>query len=130
MLKAFVSFFNELSIERETMLIAFVSFFNEISIEKRNYNLFFSWKEKLSLDHGFQEDNSLEGHHVKGQKLGHGFQEIFTGWKKNALEGTHVEGRSGVRRSGSNSPTEEITMSTTRSKSSLKLKSWEITPHN
>jgi hypothetical protein len=21
------------------------------------------------LDHGFQEDNALEGHHVKGQKL-------------------------------------------------------------
>jgi hypothetical protein len=36
---------------------------------------------------------------------------------------------SGVRISGSNSPTEEITMSTTGSKSS-KLKSWETTPHN
>jgi hypothetical protein len=25
-------------------------------------------------------------------KIGHGFQEIFTGWKKITLEGTHVEG--------------------------------------
>jgi hypothetical protein len=29
---------------------------------------------------------------VTGTKLGHGFQEIFTRWKNNALEGTHVEG--------------------------------------
>ena len=48
----------------------------------------------LLLDHGFQEDNALEGLPCQGTKLSHGFQEIFTGWKKdNSLEGTHVEGR-------------------------------------
>jgi hypothetical protein len=43
------------------MLRASVSFFNELAIEKRNY------AHDLLLYHGFQEDNSLEGHHVKGQ---------------------------------------------------------------
>jgi hypothetical protein len=33
-----VSFFNDLDIERKTMLKAFVSFFNEIAMEKRNYD--------------------------------------------------------------------------------------------
>jgi hypothetical protein len=32
-----ISFFNELAIERKTMLKTFVSFFNELAIEKRNY---------------------------------------------------------------------------------------------
>jgi hypothetical protein len=32
-----VSFFNELAIERKTMLEASVSFFNELDTEKRNY---------------------------------------------------------------------------------------------
>jgi hypothetical protein len=38
--------------------------------------------------------------------------------EENTLEGIHVEGLIRVERSGSNSPTEEITMSTTGSKSS------------
>jgi hypothetical protein len=71
------------------------------------------------LDHGFQEDNSLEGNHVKGQNFDHGFQEIFTGWKKNMLWKEHMSRVViGVRRSFSNIPIEEITMSTTGSKSS------------
>jgi hypothetical protein len=37
MLVTSVSFFNELSTERKTMLVAFVSFFNELATEKRNY---------------------------------------------------------------------------------------------
>jgi hypothetical protein len=57
-----VSFFNELVTERKTMLKAFVSLFNKLSTEKRKLC---SW---TLLDHGFQENNALEGHHVKGQK--------------------------------------------------------------
>jgi hypothetical protein len=63
-----------------------VSFFNELE-KKINYAL------RPLLDHGFQEENALEGIHVKGQTLSHGFQEIFTRWKNNTLEGIHVEGR-------------------------------------
>jgi hypothetical protein len=37
MLVAFVSLFNELSTERETMLITFVSFFKELATKNRNY---------------------------------------------------------------------------------------------
>jgi hypothetical protein len=54
----------------------------------------------------------------QGTKLGHGFQEVFTGRKKHTLEGHHVECATEVKRSGSNNPIEEITMSTTKSKSS------------
>jgi hypothetical protein len=43
------------------MLKASVSFFNELATEKRNY------APDLLLDHGFQEDNDMEGYHVKGQ---------------------------------------------------------------
>jgi hypothetical protein len=42
------------------MLRTFVSFFNELAIEKRNYARCFF------MDHGFQEDNDLEGYHVNG----------------------------------------------------------------
>jgi hypothetical protein len=37
MLVAFVSFCNDLSIERKTMINTFVSFFNDLSIENKNY---------------------------------------------------------------------------------------------
>jgi hypothetical protein len=37
MLIAFVSFFNELSTEKKTLLATSISFFNELSTEKRNY---------------------------------------------------------------------------------------------
>jgi hypothetical protein len=61
MLKAFVSFFNELATEkRKTMLVTSVSFFNELATEKRNYarRLFLImaskritlWKDTMSRD--------------------------------------------------------------------------------
>jgi hypothetical protein len=52
-------FLTSLPQRRETMLVASVSFFNELATEKRNY--------AHDLDHGFQENNALEGYHVKGQ---------------------------------------------------------------
>jgi hypothetical protein len=68
------------------MLRTSVSFFNELATEKRNYARGFFlimaskrimlWKGTMSRD-----------------KTGHGFQEIFAGWKIITLEGTHVEGR-------------------------------------
>jgi hypothetical protein len=61
MLIAYVSFFNELSTEKKNTLIYFVSFFNEFATETQKLS------SQLLLDHGFQEDNDLEGHHVKGQ---------------------------------------------------------------
>jgi hypothetical protein len=70
------------------------------------------------LDHGFQEDNSPEGHHVKGQNS-------VMDSKRSSLEGrntlwkdTMSRATTRVKRSGSNNPIEEITMSTTGSKSS------------
>jgi hypothetical protein len=69
------------------------------------------------LNHNFQEENALERHHVKGQnsfmasKI-YSFDGRNTLWKEHMLRVAR-----GVRRSGSNSPIEEVTMSTTRSKS-------------
>jgi hypothetical protein len=98
--------------KRETMLIASDSFFNGFSIEKRKLC---SW---TLLDHGFQENNALEGHHVKGQN------SVIVS-KRSSLDGRNSlwkehmsRAATRVRISGSNSPTEEITMSTTGSKSS------------
>jgi hypothetical protein len=69
------------------------------------------------LDHGFQEDNALEGIHVKGHTS-------IMASKRSSLDGRTMLWKEyisratiGVRRSGSNIPIEEITMSTTRSKS-------------
>jgi hypothetical protein len=69
------------------------------------------------LDHGFQEDNALKGHHVKGQNSvmdskRSSFDRRKTLWKEHMSRVVR-----GVRRSGSNSPIEEVTMSTTGSKS-------------
>jgi hypothetical protein len=82
------------------------------------------------LDHGFQEDNALEGHHVKGQNS-------VMASKRSSLDGRRMLWKEHMSRSfirgkeiSSKSPTEEITMSTTGSKSSSKLKSWETMPHN
>jgi hypothetical protein len=70
------------------------------------------------LDHGFQEDNALEGHHVKGQNL-------VMASKRSLLDGRNTLWKEhmsrdaiGVKISGSKISIEEITMSTTRSKSS------------
>jgi hypothetical protein len=72
----------------------------------------------MLLDHGFREDNSLEGYHVKGKNS-------VMASKRSSLDGReslwkeHISRVvTGVRRSSSNNPTEEITMSTTGSKSS------------
>jgi hypothetical protein len=69
------------------------------------------------LDHGFQEDNSLEGHHVKGQNL-------VMDSKRSSIDGRKILWKekmsrvtTGVRRPGSKSSIEEIAMSTIRSKS-------------
>jgi hypothetical protein len=68
-------------------------------------------------DHVFQEDNALEGHHARGQNLVmsskiSSFDGRNTLWKEHMLRVVR-----GVRRSGSNSPAEEVTISTTESKS-------------
>jgi hypothetical protein len=68
--------------------------------------------------HGFQEDNAPEGDHVKGQNSvmaskRNSFDGRNTLWKDTMSRVT-----TGVKRSGSNNPIEEITMSTTGSKSS------------
>ena len=86
-----VSFFNELATERKTMLKASVSFFSELAIEKRNYGHSFS----LIMA---SKRSSLDGRTIL--------------WKEHMSRST-----TGVRRSSSNSPTKEITMSTTGSKS-------------
>jgi hypothetical protein len=87
------------------MLKDLVSFFNELEIKNHAQNSL--------LDHGFQEDNALEGHHVKGQNS-------VMASKRSSLDGRNTLWKEhmsrvaiGVRRSGSNSPIEEITMSTT-----------------
>jgi hypothetical protein len=117
-----VSFFNELATERKTMLIDFVSFFNELSTEFAFFfNELSTEKKKLCsrplLDHGFQEDNALEGIHVKGQTS-------IMASKRSSLDGRKTLWKEymsttsiRVGRSGSNIPIEEMTMSTTRSKS-------------
>jgi hypothetical protein len=77
-----------------------------------------NYPRKPLLDHGFQEDNALEEHHVKGQKS-------VMATKRSSLEGRNALWKdtmsrvtTGVKRSGSNNPIEEITMSTTVYKSS------------
>jgi hypothetical protein len=72
----------------------------------------------LLLDHGFQEDNALEGHHVKEQKLDMASKRFSLDGRKTLWKEHISRFMIGVRRSSSNSPTEEITMSTTGSKSS------------
>jgi hypothetical protein len=74
-----------------------------------------SW---LLLDHGFQEDNTLEGYHVKGQNSVMA-SKISSSDGRRSLWKEHMSRVvTGVRRSSSNNPIEEITMSITESKSS------------
>jgi hypothetical protein len=94
------------------MLVTFVSFFNELATEKRKLHL---W---TFLDHGFQENNAREGHHVKGQKLVMASKRSSLDGRKSLWKEQMSRAMTGVRRLGSNNPTEEITMSTTGSKSS------------
>jgi hypothetical protein len=94
------------------MLIIYVSFFNEVSTETQKY------PRKTHLDHGFQEENAPEGHHVKGQNS-------VMAPKRSSLDGRNTLWKEhmsrvaiGVRRLESNIPIEEISMSTTGSKAS------------
>jgi hypothetical protein len=70
------------------------------------------------LDHGFQENNALEEHHVKGQKSIMPSKRSSLDGRKSLWKEHMSRVTIGVRRSGSNRPTEEISMSTIRSKSS------------
>jgi hypothetical protein len=104
-----VSFFNELEIKKPCSK-TYVLIFNEVSSEMKNYH-------QSLLDHGFQEDIALEGHHVNGQNS-------VMASKRSSLEGrntlckdTMLRVATGVKISGSNNPIEEITMSTTGYKS-------------
>jgi hypothetical protein len=103
-----VSFFNELEIRKPCLKM--VSFFNELEIKKPcSKSLFLImdskrtmlWKDTMSRD----KTRSWLPRDL------HLMEETHSG-KENMSRVTI-----GVRRSGSNSPTEEITMSTTRSKS-------------
>jgi hypothetical protein len=69
------------------------------------------------LDHGFQENNALEGHHVKGQNSVMASKTSSLDGRKSLWKEHMSRVVIGVRRSGSNSPTENITMSMNRSKS-------------
>ena len=94
------------------MLKASISFFNELSTEKRNYAQGFFlimaskriilWKDTMSREKNLvmaSKRSSLDGRRI-------------------TLEGIHVDGLDKGREiDGSNIPIEEITMSTTRSKS-------------
>jgi hypothetical protein len=104
-----VSFFNELEI-RKPCSKTYVSIFSEVSSETKKYR-------QSVLDDGFQEDIAPEGHHVKGQNS-------VMASKRSSLEGRNTLWKdtmsrvaTGVKRSGSNNPIKEITMSTTGSKS-------------
>jgi hypothetical protein len=53
------------------------------------------WKDTMSRDktRSWLPREQCSGRKsCQGTKLGHGFQEIFNGWKKKNLEGMHVEG--------------------------------------
>jgi hypothetical protein len=94
------------------MLVTSISFFNELATERKKLC---SW---TLLDHGFQEKNTLEGHHVKGQKLVMASKRYSLDGRKSFWKEHVSRVATRLRRSGSNNPTDEITMSTTRSKSS------------
>jgi hypothetical protein len=82
----------------------------------------FPQREKLCswtlLYHGFQENNTLEGDHVKGQNSVMASKRSSLDGRKSLWKEHMSRAAIGVRRSSYNSPTEEITMSSTGSKSS------------
>jgi hypothetical protein len=69
------------------------------------------------LDHGFQEDNDLEGHHVKGQDSVMDSKISSLDGRDTLWKDTMLRVGTGVKRSSSKNPIEEITMSATGSKS-------------
>ena len=70
------------------------------------------------LDHGFQEDNALEGDHVKGKNSVMASKRSSFDGRNTLWKDTMSRVLTRVKRLGSNNPIEEITMSTTGSKSS------------
>ena len=74
--KKTISFFNELEIRKPCSKTS-VSFFNKVASETKKLFLY------SLLDHGFQEDNAPEGHHVKGQNL-------VMDSKRSSLEGRNM----------------------------------------
>ena len=64
------------------------------------------------FDHGFQEDNALEGHHVKGQTLVMAFKRSLFDGRNTLWKDTMLRVMTRVRRSRFKYPIEEITMST------------------
>jgi hypothetical protein len=89
-----------------------VSFFKEISTKKQKLSL---W---ILLDHGFQENKALEGYHFKEEKSVMASKRSSLDGRKSLWKEHMLRATTGIRRSSSKSLTEEITMSTTRSKSS------------
>jgi hypothetical protein len=88
------------------VLVTSVSFFNELAIERKT-------KLMALLDHGFQENNTLEGHHVKGQNSVMASKRYSLDGRKSLWKEHMSRVATGVRREISNSPTEEITVSNT-----------------
>jgi hypothetical protein len=129
--KTVVSFFNEVAAEtQKTILETSVSFFNEVASEtqKLSSKPLFHFLTRLPqrhknyhrvvLDHGFQEDKAPEGDHVKGQNSVMASKRSLLEGRNTLWKDTMSRVVTGVKRSGSNNPIKEITMSTTRSKSS------------
>jgi hypothetical protein len=70
------------------------------------------------FDHGFQEDNAPEGDHVKGQNSVMASKRSSFDGRNTLWKDTMSRVVTGVKISGSNNPIEEISMSTSGSKSS------------
>jgi hypothetical protein len=62
-----VSFFNELDTGKELCSRPLFHFLT--SLPQRRETMLVVYARGLLLDHGFQEDNALEGYHVKGQNV-------------------------------------------------------------
>jgi hypothetical protein len=69
--------------------------------------------QKNLLDHGFQEDNALEGHHVKGQNSVMDSKRSSLDGRTTFWKDTMSRVGTGVSRSSYKISIEEITMSTT-----------------
>ena len=92
------------------MLVTSVSFFNKLAIERKKLC---SW---TLLNNGFQENKSLEEHHVKGQNSVMASERSSLDGRKSLWKEQMSRATTGVKILGSNSPTEDIAMSTNRFK--------------
>ena len=93
------------------MLVAYVSFFNELSMERKTMIV-------PLLDHGFQEENAMEGINFKGKTTTMASRRSLLDGRKTLWKEYMSMTSIRVGRYGSNIPIEEITMSITASKSS------------